>query len=51
MFALPCRIGKMSQNENGKIMSGVYGSGTFPFSLFLFLLSTGLLVKELVSEG
>ena len=42
------RIGKMPQSSTGAILSGAYGSGTFPCSLFLLLLSTFILIKEYV---
>ena len=42
------KIDNMSQTATGSIASGVYGSGVFPFSLFLFIVSTALLIKELV---
>lgn len=38
----------MPQNSVGAILSGAYGSGTFPCSLFLLLLSTFMLIKEYV---
>ena len=40
----------MSQTATGSIASGVYGSGIFPYSLFLFIISTALLIKELVGK-
>ena len=40
----------MSQTATGSIASGVYGSGGFPFILFLFIVSTALLIKELVGQ-
>ena len=38
----------MPQSSAGAILSGAYGSGTFPCSLFLLLLSTSMLIKEYV---
>lgn len=38
----------MPQNSVGAVLSGAYGSGTFPCSLFLLLLSTFMLIKEYV---
>ncbi|CBK25229.2 uncharacterized protein [Blastocystis hominis] len=43
------RINEMPQNSVGAILSGAYGSGTFPCSLFLLLLSTFMLIKEYIS--
>ena len=41
-------IGSMSQTSQGSIGSGVYGSGVFPFSLFLFIIANIMFFKELV---
>ena len=38
----------MPQSSVGAVLSGAYGSGTFPCSLFLLLLSTFMLIKEYV---
>lgn len=42
------RIREMPQNSVGAVLAGAYGSGTFPCSLFLLLLSTFMLIKEYV---
>ena len=41
-------IGSMSQTSQGSIGSGVYGSGFFPFSLFLLIIANIMFFKELV---
>ena len=38
-----------AQATDGSIPSGVYGSGIFPYSLFLMILGTGWLIKECVA--
>ena len=38
-----------AQAADGSIPSGVYGSGIFPYSLFLMILGTGWLIKECVA--
>lgn len=42
------RLQAISKSPDGAIPSGVYGSGVFPYSLFLFLVATFFLFKELV---
>ncbi|KAK8821980.1 hypothetical protein WA538_000077 [Blastocystis sp. DL] len=36
----------IAQAADGSIPSGVYGSGVFPYSLFLMILGTGWIIKE-----
>ena len=44
------RIENIPQNTMGAIPSGLYGSGVFPVSLFLFILATIMVAKEMVSN-
>lgn len=41
-------IQHMKQNSEGGIASGVYGTGVFPVSLFLFIVTVAFFAKELV---
>ena len=41
-------IQDMKQNSEGGIASGVYGTGVFPVSLFLFIVTVAFFAKELV---
>lgn len=42
------RLGSIPKSMEGSIPAGVYGSGVFPYTLFLFVVATTFFVKELV---